>query len=277
MTTIPTQTFHDGHAIPAFGLGIWQVSRDDCPRVVREAIEMGYRMIDGAAMYDNETEMGQGIRDSGIPRTDLFLTSKVWNDRMDHDAVRRSVDDSLERIGVDQLDLMLLHWPFPAQDTYVAAWKALIAAQEDGQVRSIGVSNFHKDHLDRVIAETGVRPVLNQIEVNPKLQQARLAQVNDSRDIVTQSWSPLGNARSFDADPITKIAERNGKTPVQVILRWHLDIGNAVISRSTKTDHLRANMDIFDFNLTDDDLTAIATLDTGERTGPDPEQFNGLG
>ncbi|KQI68190.1 oxidoreductase [Loktanella sp. 3ANDIMAR09] len=276
MTDIPTQAFHDGNAIPKFGLGLWQVPKDTCADVVRDAIGMGYRLIDGAAMYKNEEELGEGIRASEVSRDDLFITSKVWNDGMSYDDVRKSVEDSLKRTGLEKLDLMLLHWPFPQQDTYVTAWKALIDAQADGQMTSIGVSNFHKDHLDRIIGETGVKPVLNQVEVNPRLQQAKLAQVNDARDIVTQSWSPLGSARSFDAAPIKAIADRTGKSPAQVILRWHIDIGNVVISRSGNPDHLRANMDIFDFNLTDDDLTAIAALDTGERTGPDPDTFNGV-
>ncbi|RYH01919.1 aldo/keto reductase [Salipiger sp. IMCC34102] len=275
MTDIPNKQFHDGHAIPAFGLGIWQVDKAECARVVREAIEMGYRHIDGAAAYGNEEEFGQGVADAGIARDDLFLTSKVWNDGLGYDETRKSIDESLRKIGVDRMDLMLIHWPFPAQDTYVDVWKALIDAQKDGQTTSIGVANFHEPHLDRLKEETGVLPVLNQIEVNPKIQQHEMARVNAARDIVTQSWTPLGNARSFDADPIKAVAERTGKSPAQVILRWHLDIGNAVISRSTNPDHLKANMEIFDFALTPDEIEAIKTLDVGDRSGPDPDSFNG--
>ncbi len=275
MTDIPGKSFHDGTSIPAFGLGIWQVPQDDTARVVRDAITMGYRLIDGAAAYRNESELGEGIRSSDVARDDLFITSKVWNDGLDYDAVRRSVQVSLDRIGLDQLDLMLIHWPFPHQDSYVEAWRALIAARDDGQVTSIGVCNFHAEHLDRIIGETGETPVLNQIEINPRLQQHDLQRVNDARNIVTQSWSPLGNARSFDAAPIRAAADRTGKSPAQVILRWHLQMGCAVISRSTKTDHLKANMDIFDFDLTRDDCDAIARLNKDERTGPDPETFNG--
>ena len=275
MTDIPGKTFHDGKTIPAFGLGIWQVPQEETARVVRESINMGYRLIDGAAAYKNEEQLGEGIRSADIARDELFITSKVWNDGMDYDAVRRSVQDSLDRIGLDRLDLMLVHWPFPAQDQYVAAWKALIAARDDGQVTSIGVCNHHAEHLDRIIGETGETPVLNQIEINPKLQQQEMQRVNDSRNIVTQSWSPLGNARSFDADPIKAVAQRTGKSPAQVILRWHLQMGCAVIARSTKTDHLTANKDIFDFELTREECDAIGRLNTGERTGPDPETFNG--
>ena len=275
MTDIPGKTFHDGKTIPAFGLGIWQVPQEETARVVRESINMGYRLIDGAAAYKNEEQLGEGIRSADIARDELFITSKVWNDGMDYDAVRRSVQDSLDRIGLDRLDLMLVHWPFPSQDQYVAAWKALIAARDDGQVTSIGVCNHHAEHLDRIIGETGETPVLNQIEINPKLQQQEMQRVNDSRNIVTQSWSPLGNARSFDADPIKAVAQRTGKSPAQVILRWHLQMGCAVIARSTKTDHLTANKDIFDFELTREECDAIGRLNTGERTGPDPETFNG--
>ncbi|SHE37167.1 2,5-diketo-D-gluconate reductase A [Loktanella atrilutea] len=275
MSAIPNKTFTDGKSIPAFGLGIWQVPQEETARVVRESIEMGYPLIDGAAAYRNEEQLGEGIRSADKPRDDLFITSKVWNDGMDYDAVRRSVDDSLKRIGLERLDLMLIHWPFPKQDAYVDAWKALIAARADGQVSSIGVCNFHEAHLKRIIDETGEAPVLNQIEVNPMLQQAETVRVNAAHDIVTQSWSPLGNARSFDADPIKAVAERTGKTAPQVILRWHLQRGNAVIARSTKTDHLRANMEIFDFEITQAEMDAIAKLDQNERTGPDPETFNG--
>ncbi len=275
MSDIPNKTFNDGKTIPAFGLGIWQVPQDETARVVSESINMGYRLIDGAAAYKNEVQLGEGIRAAKVPRDDLFVTSKVWNDGMDYDAVRRAVDESLDRIGLEKLDLMLVHWPFPKQDQYLDAWKALIAARDDGQVTSIGVCNFHSEHLDRIIGETGVTPALNQIEVNPMLQQADLLRINDARNIVTQSWSPLGNARSFDADAIKAVAARTGKSPAQVILRWHLQLGNAVIARSTKTDHLKANMEIFDFELTRDEVDAISTIDKGERTGPDPETFNG--
>ena len=275
MSDIPHKTFHTGQTMPSFGLGIWQVPQDETARVVRDAIGMGYRLIDGAAAYGNEAELGEGIRAAEVARDDLFVTSKVWNDGMGYDDVRRSVQDSLDRIGLDRLDLMLVHWPFPAQDGYVAAWKALIAARDDGQVTSIGVCNFHAEHLDRIIGETGEVPVLNQIEINPRLQQHEMQRVNDARNIVTQSWSPLGNARSFGTAPIKAVAERTGKSAAQVILRWHLQMGCAVIARSTKTDHLKANIDIFDFEMTRADFDAIARLNKDERTGPDPEVFNG--
>jgi len=276
MSDMPHKEFHDGHAIPAFGLGIWEVSKEDCTRTVKDAIDMGYRLIDGAAAYKNEEEFGEGIRQSSVDRDDLFLTSKVWNDGMGYDEVRQSVNDSLKRIGVDQLDLMLLHWPFPAQDTYVDCWKGLIAAQKDGQVKSIGVSNFHDTHLRRIIDETGVKPVLDQIETNPMLQQHAMRKINADLDIVTQSWSPLGNARSFDAKQVQEVAARTGKSAPQVILRWHLQLGNAVISRSTNPDHLKANMDIFDFELTSEEMKQMEMLDDYRRTGPDPEEFNGM-
>ncbi len=275
MSTIPNLKFHDGHEMPQFGLGIWQVPANTTAEVVKDAIDLGYRMIDGAAAYKNEEGLGAGIRESGVDRDDIFVTTKVWNHGMGHDETRESVADSLSRTGLDHFDLILLHWPFQDTDNYVAAWKGLIDAQAEGQVTSIGVSNFHESHLDRLIQETGVIPVLNQIEVNPKLQQSKMRKVNAAREIVTQSWSPLGSGRSFGEKIVQQIAERVGKSAAQVILRWHIQLDNAVISRSENKEHLAANMDIFDFELSKSEMDAMAQLQTGERTGPDPETFDG--
>ncbi|MEL6959211.1 MAG: aldo/keto reductase [Pseudomonadota bacterium] len=272
--TQPTLTFHDGHTMPQFGLGLWQVDRDKAADITRDAIEQGYRLIDGAWIYGNEDGQGAGVSASSVDRADIFVTSKVWSNGMSHDDVRNAVQASLDKMKLDYLDLMLLHWPFQDADVMVTAWKALIDARKDGQVRSVGVSNFHAHHLDRIIGDTGVVPVLNQIEVSPRLQQAEMRRVNASHGIITQSWTPLGQGRSFDAEPITAAAARAGKTPAQVILRWHIQMGCSVIPRSTKSERLAENFDIFDFELTEQEMDAIATLDQGERTGPDPDQFD---
>lgn len=275
MPMIPNLKFHDGREMPQFGLGIWQVPADTTAEVVKDALDLGYRMIDGAAAYRNEEGLGTGIRQSGLDRDELFVTTKVWNHGKGYDETRQSVAESLSRTTLDRFDLILLHWPFQDTESYVAAWKGLIDAQAKGQVTSIGVSNFHEAHLDRLIQETGVIPVLNQIEVNPKLQQSEMRKVNAAREIVTQSWSPLGSGRSFDEEIVQQIAERVGKSAPQVILRWHIQLNNAVISRSENKQHLAANMDIFDFELSKSEMDAMSQLQTGERTGPDPETFDG--
>lgn len=275
--TQPYLQFHDGHRMPQFGLGLWQVDADKTAEITKTAIDLGYRLIDGAALYGNEEGQGTGIAQSDVDRDELFVTSKVWCHQMSYDDVRQSVSESLSKMRLERLDLMLLHWPFQDEDVMVNAWKALIDAQKEGQVTSIGVSNFQERHIDRIIQETGVIPVLNQIEVNPKMQQKEMRAVNATREIVTQSWTPLGNGRSFDAEPVQAAADRTGKSAVQVILRWHLQIGNSVISRSSKPDHLASNIDIFDFELSKAEMDAIADLHTGARTGPNPDTFDGLG
>jgi len=274
MTDIPTLTFHDGHTIPQLGFGIWQVPEEITAGVVESALETGYRMIDGAYLYMNEKGLGEGLRASGLPRDEVFVTTKVWNDEHGRAKARASVERSLETIGIDQLDLVLIHWPCPAQDLYVETWEAFIRMREEGLVRSIGVSNFYPEYIERLVEETGVVPVLNQVELSPRLQQAEVRAGNAARDIVTQAWTPLGGGRAFADAPIAAAAARTGKSPAQVILRWHLQLGNAVIPRATKREHQLANLDVFDFELTDAEMAAIATLDSGERTGPDPRNVN---
>ena len=272
MPTIPDLTFHDGHSIPQLGFGLWQVS-EDAQAVVESALATGYRLIDGAYLYGNEKEMGAGLKASGVPREEVFLTTKVWNNEQGREKARRSVERSLESIGVDQLDLVLIHWPDPEQDAYLETWEEFIRMRDEGLMRSIGTSNFNADHLDRIIEATGEAPVLNQIELNPELQQPRMRGENAKRNIITQAWTPLGNARSFEAEAITSAAERTGKSPAQVILRWHVQSGHGVIPRSTKPERQAANMDVFDFELSTPEMDAIAELDQGLRTGPDPSVF----
>ena len=273
MNDIHTVTFHDGNSMPRIGFGIWQVPPDETADVVRMALNTGSRLVDGAFIYGNEAGLGEGLRRSGLPREDIFITSKVWNHEHGKDKSRAAVERSLKTIGIDQLDLALIHWPVPSQHLYVETWKSLIQMRNDGLVRSIGVSNFNADHLDRIISETGEIPVLNQIEVNPALQQPDLRAKNTSHRIFTQAWTPLGNAIAFGAEPIKSAAARTGKSPAQVILRWLLQLDLAVITRSVRPKRQAENLDIFDFTLTDDEMTAISTLDTGLRTGPDPSVF----
>ena len=260
-----------GTSIPQLGFGLWQV--EDAARVTETALSVGYRLIDGAAIYGNEVGMGQGIAASGLPRGDLFVTTKVWNDRQGHDSTLRAVAESLDRLKLDRLDLCLIHWPCAARDLYVDTWRALIELRDQGVLSAIGVSNFNAAQIDRLTAETGVTPVLNQIELHPRLQQAALRAAHAARGIVTQSWSPLGGGRSFAHPVVQAIAQRLGASPVQVVLAWHLALGLSVIPRSTRSEGLAENFAAARLTLTPEDLGALAGLDRGERTGPDPDLF----
>lgn len=268
MTTL---SLNDGRPIPQVGFGLWQVEAAD--RVTEMAISLGYRLVDGAAIYGNEVGMGQGIRASGVARDDLFVTTKVWNDRQGYDSTLRAVGESLGRLGLDRVDLCLIHWPCAGQDKYVETWRALIHLRDQGAVTSIGVSNFDAAQIDRLMAETGVMPVLNQIELHPRMQQAELRQAHAERGVITQSWTPLGKGQSFDAPAVQAIAARVGKSAAQVILRWHVQLGFSVIPRSTRQEGLAQNLDVLDFVLSDTDMAAMATLEAGARTGPDPANF----
>lgn len=269
----PMLAFHDGQHMPQLGFGLWQLPADRTADLVCAAIRTGYRLLDGAAIYGNEAGLGEGIRRSGLSRDDLFVTTKVWNDRQGFDSTLRAVEESLGRIGTDRLDLCLIHWPCPARGLFVDTWKALIRLRGEGRVRSIGVSNFDAGQIGRLEAETGVRPVLNQIEINPTLQQPALRAWLGGQGIVTQSWTPLGQSRSFDAPVVQAIARRLRRSPAQVILRWHLQAGLSVIPRSSNPARMAENFDLFGFALTAADMAAIATLDEARRCGPDPMTF----
>lgn len=272
--TQPMMTLNDGRTMPQLGTGIWQIEDAKTPEVVAEALRVGYRLIDGAAAYKNEAGMGRGIRDSDVARDQIFVTSKLWNDAQGHDAALRAFDATMERSGLDYLDLYLIHWPLPAMDAYVDSWKALIRLRDEGRVRSIGVANFHEPHLRRLIDETGVAPALNQIELHPSLTQKRMRAVNKQLGIVTQSWTPLGRGDSFDAPATRDAAARTGRTVAQVILRWHIQHGLSVIPKSEKPERLAENFDVLDFTLTPEEMSAIDALDRGNRTGPDPDTFD---
>ena len=266
-----TLAFHTGRTIPQLGCGLWQV--EDAATVTETALRAGYRLVDGAAIYGNEVGQGAGIAASGVPRNEIFVTTKIWNDRQGFDETLLAADESFARLGLERVDLILIHWPCAAKNLFVDTWRALIRLQDQGRVTDIGVSNFNAAQIDRLIAETGVAPVLNQIELHPRLQQASLRAAHARHGIITQSWTPLGGGRSFDAPEIAAIATRTGKSPAQVILRWHIEIGCAVIPRSTRAAGLAENLNVFDFALTKADHTAIASLDRAERVGPDPDHF----
>ena len=265
---------NDGRHIPAIGLGIWQVPAAETADTVASALAQGYRLVDGAAIYGNEEGLGQGLRQSAVPREEVFVTTKIWNSAQGYDATLRALEESLERLGLASVDLCLIHWPCPKQALYLDTWRALIRAREDGKVTSIGVSNFQPDHLERLVDETGVVPALNQIELHPSFQQAELRALHDRMGIVTQSWTPLGKGASFDAPPVLAAAVRTGRTPAQVILRWHLQLGCSVLPRSVRPVRQAENLDLCDFTLTEDEMEALARLETGRRGGPDPVVFH---
>ncbi|MFA0998712.1 MULTISPECIES: aldo/keto reductase [Pseudomonas syringae group] len=263
----------DAQRIPQIGLGVWQASDDEARAAVRVALEEGYRHVDTASIYGNEKGVGEGLRDAGIPREQVFLTTKIWNDAHGFESATAALDASLERLNVDYVDLLLIHWPAPSQDNYVDTWRALINAQRNGKARSIGVSNFNADHLQKLIDETGVAPVLNQIELHPFMQQEALRSAHESMGIATQSWSPLGQGTALSNSVILEIARKHGRPAAQVIIRWHMELGLIAIPKSITPSRIRENFNVFDFTLDTCDLAAIAALDSGKRLGPDPSTF----
>ena len=271
MTRTPIITFHDGHSIPQVGLGVWQTPNDIAAPTVKTALDAGYRHIDTAAIYGNEEGVGQGMRDSGVARGDIYLTTKLWNDEQGYDSTLKAFDASLERLGTDYIDLYLIHWPAPTRERYVDTWKAFVKLKEEGRARSIGVSNFNPDHIERLIAETGVVPVINQIELHPDFQRKDLQEAHRKLNIATQSWSPLGQGKLIAHPVIAKIAAKHGKTPAQAIIRWHIDNGLVVIPKSVTPARIAENFRVFDFSLDTDDRAAFAALEKdGGRIGPDP-------
>ncbi|KPC53183.1 aldo/keto reductase [Amantichitinum ursilacus] len=273
MSQQPLVQLNDGRQIPQLGLGVWQASDEEARSAVAEALRVGYRSIDTAAIYKNEVGVGQGIADAGLPREDVFVTTKIWNSEQGLDSARRALEDSLRKLKLDYVDLLLIHWPAPSQDKFVDTWRALIKAQQDGLVKSIGVSNFKAEHLQRLIDETGVKPVLDQVELHPYMQQAALRQTLADLDIHAEAWSPLAQNKAL-ADPvIQRIAEQLGKTPAQVVIRWHVQNGVIVIPKSVTPERIRSNFAVFDFELDAAAMQAIAGLNKDQRIGPDPAVF----
>lgn len=274
-STSPTVTLNDGQAMPQLGLGVWQATNDESRAAVREALACGYRSIDTAAIYGNEEGVGAGVADAGLARGDVFITTKVWNADQGYDAAQRALEQSLQRLKLDYVDLLLIHWPAPQNDRYLDTWRALIELQKRGLARSIGVSNFTAAHLGRLIAETGVKPVLNQIELHPFMQQTTLRAAHTALGIQTESWSPLAQGKIVDDATIAAIAKKHGKSAAQVVIRWHLDSALVVIPKSVTPERIRANADVFDFTLDAEDMAAFALLNRNQRLGPDPDVFVG--
>ena len=270
--SIPSVTLNDGRTIPQFGYGVWQVEDDKAAVCVHQALKDGYRLIDTAAIYGNEEGVGEGIGISGVPRSEVFLTTKLWNPQQGQAA--DALDESLAKLSTGYVDLYLIHWPTPKQDKYVQAWRTMIESQKEGKTRSIGVSNFTIDNLKRIMDETGVVPAVNQIELHPQLPQEELRAFHGEHGIVTESWSPLGQGKLLDNPVLIEIGRKYGKTPAQAVLRWHLDLGLVVIPKSVTSSRIKENIDVFDFALDVDDMARLATLETGERFGGDPVTAN---
>lgn len=266
---------NDGRSIPQVGLGVWQASNEQAALAVRTALESGYRHVDTAAIYDNEKGVGEGLRASGVKREEVFITTKLWNSAQGGDSALVAFDQSLKRLGLDYVDLYLIHWPAPRKGLYVESWKALKRLKEEGRARSIGVSNFTAEHLDRIIGETGIVPVLNQIELHPRFQQKALREAHARHNIVTESWSPLGQGQLLSDPVIGQIAARHQRTPAQVVIRWHIDSGLVVIPKSVTPARIKENFDVFSFRLDAEDMAQIAKLDSANgRIGPDPMTAN---
>lgn len=272
-TSVPYLEFNDGNRIPQLGFGVFQIPPEDTADAVLHALRTGYRSIDTAAAYGNEAEVGEAIARSGLDREEVFVTTKLGNDDHGHDSALRAFEASLNRLGQDYVDLYLIHWPIPREDRYVETWQALCELKEQARARSIGVSNFMAEHLDRIIEATGVVPALNQIELHPSLQQKQLRQFDSQHGILTEAWSPLGQGGGLRDPAIQEIASRRGRSAAQVILRWHLQLGNVVIPKSATPARIEENFRIFDFELSDHEMGALAELDQGDRIGPDPATF----
>lgn len=274
---VPPIILNNGVEMPQLGFGVWQVPDDDAQTAVALALEAGYRSIDTAAIYGNEEGTGRAIAASGLAREDLFVTTKLWNSDQGYDSTLRAFDTSMAKLGLEYLDLYLIHWPMPAKERYVDTYKAFEKLLADGRVRAIGVSNFLPEHLERLTAETSVIPAVNQIELHPHLQQHAAREVHAEQGIATEAWSPLGSGKGIlDIPAIVAIAQKHGRTPAQVVLRWHLQLGNVVIPKSVTPSRIKENIDVFGFSLDTEDLAAISALNEDRRLGSDPADVNSV-
>lgn len=265
--TQPHITFHDGNSIPQLGYGVGFVQQHETAGLVRTALEQGFRHVDTARGYRNEAEVGEGLRTSGVKREEVFVTNKLWCEFQGYESTLASFHESLKNMGLDYLDLYLIHWPNPGEDRYVDTWKAMIKLQQDGLIRSIGVSNFAPEHIERLVDETGVKPVINQVELHPRFQQRALRAVMAERGIVTEAWGPLMHGLELLKEPILiELAKKHGRSPAQIVIRWHLQNGVVVIPRSEKVEWMRENLETFDFALDEADMAAIGTLDRPSET-----------
>jgi 2,5-diketo-D-gluconate reductase A len=273
-TESPVLTLHDGVEMPQLGFGVFQIAPEEAQERVEEALTVGYRHIDTAAAYRNESGVGAAIAASGVGRDDVFVTTKLWNSEQGYDSTLRAFEKSIERLGTGHVDLYLIHWPLPSRDRFLDTWRAFERIKEEGGARSIGVSNFRVEDLGRLEQEAEQRPTVNQVELHPRLQQAELRAWHSEHDIITEAWSPLAQGGLLEEGTIETIAAHHDRTPAQVILRWHLQLGNVVIPKSATPERIRENFELFDFALSEDDMAAIERLDSSERTGPDPATFD---
>jgi len=273
-TEVPAITLRDGVEMPQLGFGVFQIPPEETQEKVEEALAVGYRHVDTAAAYRNEAGVGAAIVATGVRREDVFVTTKLWNSEQGFDSTLRAFEKSIERLGTGHVDLYLIHWPLPARDLFLETWRAFERIQEEGGTRSIGVSNFRIEDLERLERDAERQPTVNQIELHPRLQQAELRARHADHDIATEAWSPLAQGDLLEDGTIETVAAHHDRTPAQVILRWHLQIGNVVIPKSSNPERIRENFEVFDFDLSEDDMAALARLDDGERTGPDPSSFD---
>jgi 2,5-diketo-D-gluconate reductase A len=271
--SIPQLEFHDGNQIPQLGFGVFQVPPEETAEVVSQALEVGYRSIDTAAAYRNEPGVGEAIEQSGLAREEVFITTKLWNNGHGRDSALRAFERSLSRLGLDYIDLYLIHWPVPSRDLYTETWQALTEIRAEGRARSIGVSNFTIEHLERIIDASGEVPVLNQIELHPRFTQPELRRFHAEHGILTEAWSPLAQGDVLDDRAVVAVAEAHERTPAQVVLRWHVQLGNVVIPKTVTPRRIAENFQVFDFELAEDEMGAISQLDSGQRIGPDPATF----
>jgi len=272
---VPGIELNNGTTIPQLGFGVFQIDPSDTVEAVSTALETGYRHIDTAQMYGNEAEVGEAVAKSDIPRDQLWITTKCNNSNHGYDDAQSALDESLQKMGLDHVDLYLIHWPLPGKDLYVETWKGLEKAYQDGKTRAIGVSNFQPHHLDRLLSETDTVPAVNQIELHPHMQQAGLRSYHERHGIRTEAWSPIGQGRGLlDAPELAEIAQAHGKSAAQVVLRWHVQIGNIVFPKSATAARIRENFEIFDFELSDDEVKTIDGMEKAERLGPDPDRFD---
>ncbi|WP_329126765.1 aldo/keto reductase [Streptomyces sp. NBC_01465] len=274
MSSVPRITLNNGVTMPQLGFGVFQVPDEETTSAVGSALRAGYRSIDTAAIYGNERGVGKALADSQIARDELFVTTKLWNADQGYDATLAAFDSSLDKLGLDHVDLYLIHWPTPARDLYLDTWRALEKLYADGRTRAIGVSNFQPAHLERLLDSASVVPAVNQIELHPGLQQRELRAFHARHGIATEAWSPLAQGAVLADEAVTSIAAKHGKSPAQVVLRWHLQTGNVVIPKSVTEARIHENLDVFDFELSAADIDALTALDRGMRTGPDPDTLN---
>lgn len=273
--TVPAVKLNDGNRIPQLGYGVWQIGNDEAISAVSEALNVGYRHIDTAAIYGNEEGTGKAINESGIARSDIYLTTKLWNKEQGYESTLKAFDESLKKLGTDYVDLYLIHWPLPSKDLFMETWRAFIKIKQEGRAKSIGVSNFQTADLERILKESDVVAVINQIELHPQFQQDELRLFHSKHNIATEAWSPLGQGTILENPTLKTIAERHGKSVAQIILRWHIETGNVVIPKSVTPARIKENFEVFDFSLNGTDHDAITKLDkTDGRIGPNPATFS---